>query len=664
MSRETLRPGPTLGSYPERESAQPGWVENVAQKMIAPVARRHRAGQLGTKRFLKRVNAEGLALRDIASLELRNRVADVRKELLRDGLTEELCARAFAIVREMSDRTLGMRHFDNQIIGGWAILQGMLAEMETGEGKTLTAALPACTAAMAGIPVHVITVNDYLAARDSDLMSPLYNVLGMTVGAITEKTKDPRARCAAYACDITYCTNQQVAFDYLRDRVTMGHRRGNLFRNIDGLMEGEDPGKGLILRGLCFGIVDEADSVLIDEARTPLKLSGPSGRQVNQRILRQALKLARQLDNYGNGYVLGDDRKVTLTANGKAYISQLVKSMDRHWESARRREFLVTQALTAKHLFIKDKHYLIRDDQVQIIDENTGRVMPDRSWESGLHQMIETKEGVEISNPSESMARITYQRFFRRYLRLGAMTGTAREVAAELWSVYRIPVVKVPNHKPSRRAVQPTRMYLSANDKWQQVVSRASALHREKRPVLIGTRSLETSEYLSTLLTQAGLDHQVLNARQDRHEALIIAQAGQPGRITVATNMAGRGTDIRLAPGVAEAGGLHVITTELNDARRVDRQLYGRCARQGDPGTVEAILSWEDELLGFCAPRLINEISRRINCRQLDLTYWAGLLLTRNAQMRVEQRHAGMRRILLKQDQRLDDIFAFSGPME
>jgi preprotein translocase subunit SecA len=662
MYNEPLRPGSTLGSYPEREFAPPNRAEEFLQRIVGPLARRRGTAQLGASQFLERVNEEGEKLRKLNSVRLNGLASELREKMLRDGLVEILCAQAFAIVREMSDRTLGLRHFDSQIIGGWAMLRGMLAEMETGEGKTLTATLPACAAAMAGIPVHVITVNDYLANRDSELMSPLYNMLGMSVGAISDANPDPRQRKIIYECDIAYCTNQQVAFDYLRDRVTMGHRRGNLFRSIDGIAEGDKAG-GLILRGLCFGIVDEADSVLIDEARTPLKLSGPSGKQIQARILHQSLRLADKLDNYGSGYRI-HDKKVSLTPNGKAYLSKLVENMDNHWASVRRRELLVTQALTATQLFIKDQHYLVRDGKIQIIDQNTGRVMPDRSWELGLHQMIEKKEGLEISDPTDSIARITYQRFFRRYLRLGAMSGTASEVAAELWSVYGMPVVKVRPHKPSQRTVLKSRIHRTTDGKWRDVVTETEFMHKNNRPVLIGTRTVGASETLSRLLTDAGLDHQVLNARHDKQEAIIVAQAGQPGRITVATNMVGRGTDIRLAPGVAESGGLHVIATELNDARRIDRQLFGRCARQGDPGSVDAILSWEDELLTNCAPSLIKAIACRINSGQLNFTYWLGRRLARRAQRRLERRNAVTRRILLKQDQQLDDIFAFSGPME
>lgn len=663
MSREILRPGRTLGSYPERDSTAPNWFDATVHRMTGPLVRRYRARQLGAQNFLERVHHEAAGLEKLDTVELRDRSVALRYALQRQGLLEELCARAFAIVREFSGRTLGMHHFDNQIMGGWTMLQGMTAEMETGEGKTLMATLPACTAAMAGIPVHIITVNDYLAGRDCELMSPLYNVLGLSVGAIAEDLIDPHARQAVYACDIAYCTNQAVAFDYLRDRVTMGYRRGRLYRSIDGLRSGETKVGQLLLRGLCFGIVDEADSVLIDEARTPLKLSGAAANQVDRRVLRQALQFADQIENYGNSYVIDNTRRIELTEKGKAYLAQLAEGRDRPWTSPRRRELMIKQALSAKHLFIRDRQYLVRDGKIQIIDENTGRVMPERSWEMGLHQMIEAKEQVEITDPAESLARITYQRFFRRYLRLGAMTGTAQEVAGELWSVYRLPVVKIPSNKPSRRRSLPTRMHRTADEKWQDVVAHAKVMQDKHRAVLIGTRSVESSEKLSELLTRAGLDHQVLNARQDRREAEIVAQAGQPGRITVATNMAGRGTDINLAPEVTDAGGLHVIATERNEARRIDRQLFGRCARQGDPGSVEAILSWEDEIMDACALRPILGLARKINW-QTQFTYWTGLALTWAAQRSMERSHARTRKDLLTQDQRLEDVFAISGLME
>jgi preprotein translocase subunit SecA len=631
---------------------------------------RRRAGPRGRSRqFIDQVNRAGADLTGLGAQQLMARVSDVREQLLSQGLADDVAAPAFALIREVAARTLGMRHFDSQVMGGWVILNGMLAEMETGEGKTLTATLPACTAALAGIPVHIITVNDYLATRDAQLMSPLYQVLGLTVGVVTEDLKDQRARQAAYACDITYCTNKQLAFDYLRDRVAMGPGRSDVHRLIAGLRRDDGkaaaPPGGLILRGLCFAIIDEADSVLVDEARTPLILSRESDSELDAAVYTQALELAAQLDEKRADFaVRSSERHIALTEFGKARLVELATPLGGPWASPRRRHLLVEQALSARHLYLRDQHYLVRDGCVQIIDENTGRVMPDRSWEFGLHQMVEAKEGCDVTGVRDSLARITYQRFFRRYLRLGAMTGTAREVAPELWSVYGLRVVEVPSHKPSRRSAGPVRVYPTAEARWSEVVARVRLLHNQQRPVLIGTRSVAASEHLSGLLSQAGIVHEVLNARQDRREAEIIARAGQAGRITVATNMAGRGTDIRLSAGVAEIGGLHVIATELNDARRIDRQLFGRCGRQGEPGSFEVICSLDDEIIRGCGLHHITRLLRHINWHRRGSSGWLEGIWLRMAQRRMEWRYARIRRALLQQEHRVGDALAFAGPME
>jgi preprotein translocase subunit SecA len=331
------------------------------------------------------------------------------------------------------------------------------------------------------------------------------------------------------------------------------------------------------------------------------------------------------------------------------------------WSGAKRRDELIKQALSALHLYLIDKHYLVKEGRVQIIDEYTGRVMDDRSWERGLHQMIETKEGCALSGRQETLARISYQKFFRRYLRLAGMTGTAHEVTRELWSVYRLNVVRVPTNKPVQRLHLNNLVYASADLKWEKIIASISEMHRQQRPVLIGTKSVATSEYLSKLLTEAGLPHQVLNARQDQEEAQIIAQAGQLGRITVATNMAGRGTDIRLAPGVIELGGLHVLATERHEARRIDRQLFGRCGRQGEPGSYQAIVSIDDELISDLFGKSLN---RFFSGRQRPLPGWIGKLLVALAQISAERYHSRLRRDLLKQDDSLGDMLAFSGRSE
>ncbi len=663
MSDKVLRPSRSIGSYPERPSEGFVGLDELAHRTIVRGGHRVKTSRLYRRRFLNAVNAVGEDLTGLPGRELTHRATVLRQALLSRGLVDDLIVESFALIRELAGRTLKMRHYDSQVLGGWVMLNGMLAEMGTGEGKTLTATLTACTAAMAGIPVHVITVNDYLAQRDAELMAPLYKLLGLTVSAVTEEISESAARREAYASNVTYCTNKQLAFDYLRDRVTMGHRRSELCRSVDGLRSDADTSP-LLLRGLCFAIVDEADSVLIDEARTPLILSRPVEGQFGEDVYRQALELAEGLQIGEDFAVRARERSVTISDSGKLRLQELANNMPEFWQRARRRQVLIEQALCARHLYVRDQHYLVRDGKVMIIDENTGRVMADRSWEMGLHQMVETKEDCEVTPARDAMAKITYQRFFRRYLRFGAMSGTATEVAGELWSVYGLRVVKVPSHKPLQREAGPSRVCVTADEKWDAVVDRVTVLHRCHQPVLIGTRSVAASEKLSALLTAADLGHRVLNARNDEEEAEIIACAGQAGYITVATNMAGRGTDISLGAGIPELGGLHVIATERNEARRVDRQLFGRCGRQGDPGSFEAILSLEDEIMDLYAPRLVQQILCYLIQSESPLGQKLGSACMWITQAMLERRHARMRRELIKMDRRLSDVLAFTGPME
>jgi preprotein translocase subunit SecA len=557
-----------------------------------------------------------------------------------------------------------MAHFDVQLIGGLVMLNGIVAEMETGEGKTLVATLPASTAALAGVPVHIITVNDYLAQRDAEWMGPIYRALGLSVGIIVHGMDLPAKR-AAYQCDITYCTNKEVAFDYLRDRIVLWDRPSPVRLRLERLYgDGSRVGQ-LLLRGLHFGIVDEADSVLIDEARTPLIISSEGEGIYDPSVYQCAMGLARDLD-YGKDYrASASDRTVDLTYHGKERIRAFEWTAADFKANEEQREELVRQALVALHLFYKDKHYLIKDGKIQIIDEYTGRLMADRSWERGLHQLVEEKEGCEVTTQKETRARISYQRFFRRYLRLAGMTGTAREVASELWSIYRLPVMAIPTNKAIRRRYLPDRIFRTADKKWASIVETVSAVHRGGRPVLAGTRSVEASELLSELMTEAALPHRVLNARQDKEEAEIIAEAGQPGHITVATNMAGRGTDIQLGAGVAERGGLSVIATERHEAGRIDRQLFGRCGRQGDPGTSEAIVSLEDELITVYIGKPV-QWAARVFLRNPNglVTRWIGRILFQRAQHVAERLHARMRHDLLKMDEQLSESLAFTGRPE
>ena len=623
--------------YPERDPPREGALDNLL------VAAQYLTGRVQTsRRRLWRIVEH---TKPVFPLE------EVRRRLRREGFTEVLAGAAFALIREAAHKVTGMRHHDVQLVGGWAILQGMLAEMETGEGKTLTCTLPAATAALAGRAVHVITVNDYLASRDADTMRPVYEALGLTVGCVKQGMK-PDERRAAYACDIVYCSNKEITFDYLRDRMALGGRPRPIAQRI-GALAGDDSGEKVMLRGLQFGIVDEADSVLIDEARTPLILSAPVEAAKEEEVYRHALRIARLM---GDSDFLIEDQQVVLTDAGSERVRTLAAPLGGVWKGPRRSERFVCQALTALELFERDKHYLVRDGKVQIIDENTGRLMPDRSWEQGLHQLIELKEEVELTGRRETLARISYQRFFRRYLHLGGMTGTASEVAYELWAVYRLRVAKIPTNRPVRRVYRPDRVYGRAEDKWAAVIESIRQRHAAGQPVLVGTRSVAASEHLSRLLETSGLPFRLLNARQDADEAEIVAQAGEPGRITVATNMAGRGTDIKLAPGVVEKGGLHVICTERHDSGRIDRQLFGRCGRQGDPGYCEAILAADDDLATTHASLAAGWLTHMTLLPQR-----AGRLLYWLAQRRAEAAHSRARRSLLTMDESLGDLLAFSG---
>jgi preprotein translocase subunit SecA len=650
------------GAYAEQRPACDGRIEQFCAGLVGPLTRGLQVRRLELQQFSQRVAARGDVLKDISARQLRDSAGDMRARLRQEGLQMDAVAQAFALIREAAARSVGMRHFDVQVMGGWILLNGMIAEMDTGEGKTLTATLPACAAALAGVPVHVVTVNDYLAKRDAELMQPVYQALGLRVGLVTAG-QDSEERRQAYARDVTYCTNKELVFDYLRDRIVLGRKTGHIQLRLEQLAGQSSRLSRLLLRGLHFAIVDEADSVLIDEARTPLIIARGADDAADRRRYQAALSLAAEFE-VGQDFVIESrERTVRLTESGCARLMVLngdcAKLGDNRWQ----REELVRQALTAQHLMQRDTHYLVKDNKVQIIDEYTGRIMADRSWEHGLHQLIEAKEGCDLTRTNEPLARISYQRFFRRYHRLAGMTGTGREVRGELWSVYRLAVLSVPTNHPARRRHAGDSIYETAQAKWQAVLARVSDLRRQDRPILIGTRSVAASEHLSALLTNAGIPHRVLNARQDDEEAAIIARAGEPGQVTVATNMAGRGTDIRLAPGIAERGGLHVIATERHEARRIDRQLFGRCGRQGDPGSYEMILSLEDELVTVHCNALLGWLGDTIHRSRL-ISPWLGKMTLRAAQRAAERLHWRIRRDLLRVDEQLETALAFSGRFE
>jgi len=608
--------------------------------------------------FIARVRGRAAACEALSGAELAAAARHEGGRLRRDRGDEAALGAVFGVVAAAARASLGVEHYDVQIAAGRALFAGRLVEMATGEGKTLTAVLPAAAAALAGEPVHVVTTNDYLARRDAEAMGPIYARLGLRVGYVVGGLS-PAQRQAAYRADVVYCPGKELGFDYLKDSIALRGMRSRSQSRVSALASGQPWGERLLLRGLCFAIVDEADSVLIDEARTPLIISaGKQPARGEGALFVEAVALARGLEHGEHFHSEGEPAEIRLTAAGRARLAQLGGELGGLWRGPRRREALAVQALTALHHFRRDHHYLVREDAIAIIDENTGRVHPDRAWEHGLQQMIEAKEGVTVTAARQVLARISYQRFFRRFQRLAGMTGTAAEVAAECRRVYALPTTRVPTHRPVRRRYLGRRVFADRQAQIGALIARLQALRAEGRPVLVGTRSVETSEALSCALAGAGLAHRVLNARQDSDEAQVVAGAGAAGAVTIATSMAGRGTDIALGAGVAELGGLHVICFEHHDAARVDRQLWGRCARQGDPGSYELLLSLDDELAQRL-PAAVRAGLRRLLAGDAGAAIAARAL--RGAQRRVERSHARARRTVESADEQMDDVLAFAG---
>ena len=652
--------------YVERDEHEPAWHDRAAIGLwhgaALPLLRATGWRRWRARALVARVDALAAEVAVLDDAALRARARGLRATLRRDGFAPGPVAIAFALVREAADRVLGKRHYPTQLMAGVWLLEGTLVEMATGEGKTFAATLPAVTAALAGLPVHVITVNDYLAERDARTMAPLYEFFGLRVGAVVHGLPNPQRR-ALYTGDVTYVSNKELAFDYLRDRSLLGDRASPLHLAVEGLRAGRARDGSVVLRGLVFGIVDEADSVFIDEARTPLILSTPGDPGARREPTEAALRFAAGLQ-LGTDFELdAAHRRIRLTEAGLGAVDAVAgeDAMASEYESLRGAEESIERALAALHLYARDQHYVVVEGKVQIVDEATGRAMPDRAWERGLHQMIEAKEGVAPTGTRETLARITYQRLFRRYLRLGGMSGTATEVAVEIGRTYGLPVVRVPLHRPSQRRIEAARCLPDAAAKWQAVVDAVEHVaQRQGRPVLVGTRTVQASEALSARLAARGIDHVVLNARQDRDEAAIVERAGMAGQVTVATNMAGRGTDIALGPGVAERGGLHVILTEYHESARIDRQLFGRSARQGDRGSAQALVALDDGLFTSHAPRLVRAFSPRLRAGG-RLGAFALWLLRRAAQGGAEAIGRDARGATLEQDRRHARTLAFAG---
>ena len=641
------------GCYIERLVRKQSEIEEFLRELLAKLPSKN---SKKLNNFVSSINALDLSVKSCSDDELRLILQDVAGKMSTMGFCDELLKKAFAVIREASFRTLGMRHHDVQLMAARVLLQGKIAEMATGEGKTLAATLAVCTVAATQAAVHVVTVNDYLAERDAAENNPLYAFFGFTVGVVVQDMPlDTRRQ--QYASDIVYVSNKELTFDYLKDRIALGNTLS--IHTKLSLLKNGSANNPAVLRGLHVAIVDEADSVLIDEARTPLIISETIPDDIDNSIYFKSIELAQNL-KVDIDYIKTKDNDIWTTTSGDTAINNLVSDLGGIWASHLWRKELLQKALSAIHLFYRDQHYIVTDNKVQIVDEFTGRVMPDRTWERGLHQMIEAKECCEISGQRRTLSQVTYQRFFGRYLLLAGMTGTAKEVEPELKRVYDISVVKIPTHKLSKRTRLPDHIFFTSEQRWNFLVNRLHQLSKEGRAILVGTRSVEASEHLSSLLTAQGLAHVVLNARQDEGEAQAVAEAGQVGRITVATNMAGRGTDIKLAREVIESGGLYVILTEFHESARVDRQLFGRSARQGDPGTTEAIVCLEDELFRRYAP-MLSLAGKRVWLSSLKLNLYLFRKLVVYAQYKAEHQARKIRLETTKRDRKWLQALGFVG---
>jgi len=629
-------------------------LNELSRKAVNTLLRRN-------SRMVKAILARSDYLESLNEPALQAALASCRNQLRLEGLTRKTVIESFAVVREVSGRVLGMRHHHTQILASLSLLYGGIAEMATGEGKTLAATLAAATAALAGIPVHVVTVNDYLAERDAEEMRDLYEALSLKLGIITHE-KELGERREAYACHICYCSNKELTFDFLKDRLVLEQHQGTRLLQAALLTGNSSWSEKLLLRGLHFAIVDEADSVFIDEARTPLIISGEEkfGAREEQ-LLIQAMAIAALFETPKH-FTLDDNSTIHLTGAGNKLLVERCQDLLGLWQSKFYREPLVKQALSALHVYHLDQDYIIdEDDAVQIVDPYTGRVMPGRSWGQGLQQMIEIKEEIPLTKPRETNAEISYQNFFRKYHYLSGMTGTGKEVASELLDVYRLRSDTVPLLKKSRRVTKYREVYVTEAMKWERIAALTEELKAQGQAILIGTNSVASSEAISVSLTKHNILHRVLNARQDKEEAEIISMAGESGAVTVSTSMAGRGTDIKLTTEARAAGGLHVIITELQDAARIDRQLEGRSARQGDPGYVSKILSLEDALIKKMANPLIKKLLTVARKKQLNLPHLLGYIIQIYCQKKLARSHYRQRKQLIKLDTHRQRTLAFTG---
>jgi len=623
---------------------------------------RHKGGRRRLAAEATAIVDEAAKLRHVSERRMRERLGALQAHFYRQAPGyEQHVPGAMALLVETAHRTLGLRPYPVQVMGALALYRGYLAEMATGEGKSLTACLPSVLAAWSGRPCHFVTVNDYLADRDAVEMRPFYAFCGVSVGSVMSRM-DPQERQLNYAKDMVYTTLKELVADFLRDRLMLGayyHPSRRLLRQM--LLPQQREQAALVQRGLDTVIVDEADSVLIDEAVTPLIISRTQENRPLVDACRRVHRLAEALAAGVDYKVDARYREINLTPAGQDKIAAQSRHLPGFWRGAARRTELVKQSLTAREFYQRDKQYVVQDGKVTIVDEFTGRLMPNRTWRHGLHQAVEAKEGLDVNDPSETLARLSFQQFFRFFRKLSGMTGTAKEAASELWHIYGLPVIAIPTHRPCIRKLASDVVFDTADQKWQAVADEIVGLSQTARPVLVGTRSVQASEKLADMLTARGLEYNLLNAVRHKEEARIVAAAGEEGRITIATNMAGRGTDIKLGRGVADLGGLHVIATERHESGRIDRQLFGRCARQGDPGSAQAFVSTEDELIRRFVPAWLRGRLQKTVASKAPGTRQLAQVDIARAQRAAQRMAYRQRRSVLKMDTWLEEALSFSG---
>ena len=599
-------------------------------------------------------------LQDISDQELKQRLLQLKQSYRRQKKDEtESRQQAFSLLTEVAARTLGMRPYEVQILAAIALSHGYLAEMATGEGKSLTACFPAILAAWKAKPCHIITVNDYLAERDTEELASLYHFCDVSI-AWVGSTMDSSQRKQSYAADVVYTTSKELLADFLRDQLQSKDcqtaERQLLRQTVDPHSRSSEM---RVMRGIDTAIIDEADSVLIDEAVTPLIISQAQENDAFLDAVVTVQKMTETLSAKIDYQVDQRYREITLTPSGKSKIAQLAINLPDLFQNEQRRQELILTSLTAREFYQRDNNYIVADDKVIIVDEFTGRMMPGRSWRQGLHQAIEVRENLPLSNPNETLARLSFQNFFRMFDNVCGLTGTAQEVAAEFWDIYQLPVLSVPTHRPCQRKILKSRFFPDQQSKWQAICAEINACRTTDQPVLVGTRSLATSEILAKLLEQKNIPCHILNALNHREEAKIIASAGQLGQVTIATNMAGRGADIKLGEGVSHLGGLHVILSEHHESERIDRQLLGRCARQGDPGSVRTYASLEDDLLQKNGSKLLLKILANRTSAEKKGKQLVNQLIVQ-AQKISQKTAYKQRKTILETDKQLDNLLSFA----